>query len=679
MRTTTVLLLVVLFLAPLPATAGPRALDFDTFIKIQRLSKLAVSPDGKLLAYEIGTPDLDGNRIKTQVWVLDTVTGASRQMTHHAKNSGSPKFSPDGKSLYILSARDGARNIWRLPLDGGEARPVTTFDLDVTDYRPLPDGNCIVSLNILKACGTDLACTDKALKEKEDDPVQARVITAPYYRVFDAWQDGTVSHLFLWNAADGTLTDLTPDERHVPPQSLGNDTPFALSPDGGELAYTANRDPHVERSTNHDIFLRDLATGAVTNLTAANRGQDCGPLYSPDGTFIAFARMKREGFEADKQDLVLYDRQKKAFLNLTAGEDLSIAEYQWAPDSKAVWFTAEVHGRHWLYKADIATRTVEVVLRSHNPSSIVVDPGGGAIHFHHQLAHVPKEVFTLDLKTGKTAQRTFINKDLLADVELPPVEELSWKSTDGTTVWGFLMKPPAFNPAKKYPMVVLVHGGPQGNFGDDFHYRWNAEMFAAPGTVVFMPNFRGSTSYGEAYKDAITLHWGDRPYEDIMSGVDFVAATFPFVDGTRIAAAGASYGGYMMNWMAVHTPRFKAIVSHAGLWDIKSKYGCTDELWFPEWEFGGDPYHHPELYEKWNPAAFVLNLEKFRTPMLVVHGALDFRVAESQAFQLFQALQRLGVESKLLYFPDETHFVAKPRNAQLWWKEVLGFIAEHVR
>ena len=532
---------------------------------------------------------------------------------------------------------------------------------------------------VLKACGADLACTDRKLKETEDGPVQARVITAPYYRVFDAWQDGTAAHLFLWKSADGSLADLTPDERSVPPQSLGNDYPFALSPDGAELAYTANRDPRPERSTNHDVFVRDLKTGTVINLTAANRGQDCGPVYSPDGKYLAFSRMKREGFEADKQDLVIYDRQKKAFANLTEQEDLSIGEYRFSPDAKTVWFTAEVHGRNWLYRADVASGRVEAVLKTHNPSNIVVAPKGGAVHFHHQSAHFPKEIFTLDLQTGKTEQRTFINRDLLAGVELPPVEELSWKSNDGTTVWGFLMKPPAFDPSKKYPLMLLVHGGPQGTFGDDFHFRWNAEMFAAPGYVVFMPNFRGSTSYGEAYKDAITRHWGDRPYEDIMTGVDFVAAKFPFVDGSRIAMAGASYGGYMANWLAVQTPRFKAIVSHAGLWDIKSKYGCTDELWFPEWEFGGEPYHHPELYEKWSPSAYVLNLEKFKTPMLVVHGAYDFRVHESQAFQLFQALQRLGVESRFLYFPDESHFVAKPQNAQLWWKEVLGFIGEHVK
>ena len=678
MRKAAALTLSILFILALPVYAG-KALDFDTFIKIQRLSKLAVSPDGALLAYEVGTPDLEGNKIRTQVWLLDTASGAARQMTNHEKNSNDPKFSPDGRSLFVLSARGGARNIWSLPLSGGEARPVTSFPLGINDYEPLADGNFVVSLNVLKECGADLTCTDRKLKETEDGPVQARVITAPYYRVFDAWQDGTAAHLFLWKAADGTLADLTPDERSVPPLSLGNAYPFAFSPDGSELAYTANRDPSPERSTNHDVFLRDMKSGVVTNLTAANRGQDCGPVYSPDGRWLAFSRMKREGFEADKQDLVLYDRQKKAFANLTEQEDLSIGEYRFSPDAKTVWFTAEVHGRNWLYRADVASGRVEAVLKTHNPSNIVVAPKGGAIHFHHQLAHFPKEIFTLDLKTGKTEQRTSINRDLLAGVELPAVEELSWKSNDGTTAWGFLMKPPAFDPSKKYPLMLLVHGGPQGTFGDDFHFRWNAEMFAAPGYVVFMPNFRGSTSYGEAYKDAITRHWGDRPYEDIMSGVDFVTAKFPFVDGDRVAMAGASYGGYMANWLAVQTPRFKCIVSHAGLWDIKSKYGCTDELWFPEWEFGGEPYHHPELYEKWSPSAYVLNLEKFKTPMLVVHGAYDFRVHESQAFQLFQALQRLGVESKFLYFPDESHFIAKPQNAQLWWKEVLGFISEHVK
>lgn len=659
--------------------AAGKPITFDDFIRIKRLNRLAVSPDGKWLAYEVGTPDLDANRIGTQVWMLNTATSETRQMTSHEKNSTNPKFSADGKWLYFLSSRGGRRNIFRLSFTGGEAQQVTPFELDVNTYLPLKDGNFIVSLNIFKECGTDPACTEKKLKAAADAPVQARVITAPYYRVFDEWQNGTLAHLFLWNAADGTLKNLTPDEGHVPPMSLGNDYPFAISPDASELAYTANRDAHPERSTNHDVFLRDLKTGAVVNLTESNRGQDCGPVYSPDGKWLAFSRMKREGFEADKQDLILYDLQKKTFAGLTGKEDLSISEYLFSPNSRTVYFTAEVHGRNRLYKAEVPSGKAAPLVSTHNPTALTADPKGANLYFLSQFSHQPKEVFAANARSGKAEQKTFVNKPLLDTLEMNPVEELSWKSTDGTTVWGFLLKPPGFDPAKRYPLLVLVHGGPQGTFGDDFHYRWNAQMFASPGWVVFMPNFRGSTSYGEAYKDAITQHWGDRPYEDIMSGMEHALSTHPYIDASRKAAAGASYGGYMTNWMAVQTDRFKCLVSHAGLWDIKSKYGCTDELWFPEWEFGGDPYHNPELYEKWSPSTYALNLEKFKTPMLVAHGALDFRVSESQAFQLFQALQRLGVESKMLYFPDETHFVAKPQNAQLWWKEVLGFIADHLK
>ena len=667
-------LTIVLILSTLAWAAAKVPITFDEFIKMKRLNHTALSPDGKLLAYDVGVPDLAANKIRTQVWILDTATGETRQMTNHEKNSNAAKFSPDGKWLYFLTSRNGTRNIYRLPLSGGEAQAVTKFELDVNSYLPLKDGNFIVSLNIFKDCGADTACTDKKLKEADDNPVQAKLITAPYYRVFDEWQNGTLAHLFLWTTADGKLKDLTPDEQQVPPMSLGNDYPYAVSPDEAELAYTANRSPHIERSTNHDVFLRNLKSGAVVNLTEANHGQDCGPVYSPDGKWLAFARMKREGFEADKQDLMLYDRQKKAFANLTEKEDLSVTEYQFSPDSRAVFYTCENHGRHWIYKVDVANGKIKPLMKDMDGDAL--SPGAGAVYFMGQTTALPKEVFALDPSSGKSTQHTFTNRAILEKLDMRPIEEVSWKSTDGTQVWGFILKPPGFNPAKKYPLLVLVHGGPQGTFGDDFHYRWNAQMFAAPGYVVFMPNFRGSTSYGEKYKDAISLHWGDLPYQDIMSGVDYVTTSSSYVDPTRKAAAGASYGGYMINWMATQTDRFRCLVSHAGLWDLYSEYGTTEELWFPEWEYGGDPYTHPDLYKKWSPSTFALNL---KTPMLIVHGGRDFRVGENQAFQIFQALQRLGVESKMLYFPDETHFVAKPKNAQLWWTEVMGFIAEHLK
>lgn len=648
-----------------------QGLLFDDFIKLNRLSNLKISEDGNYLAFEVSKADLEKNKFIKQIWVYIIKENKFLQMTNHERSSSNPKFSKDRKILYFLSSRDGVQNLWGISLDGGEAFKVTDFKVDVEDFYPLKNGDFILNLSIFKECKEDLKCTKEKLKEIEENPVKAKIIENLYYRVFDEWQDGRVAHLFYFNLKENKLSDLTESENHIPPKSLGNAYHFSVSPDENLIAYTTNRDKYPERSTNHDLILLNLKDKNTQNITEKNRGCDFGPIFSPDGKYILFSRMKREGFEADKVDLILYNLTSKEEKNLTENIDISVSEYSFFEDK--IYFTAQVHKDINLYQIELKNFKIDLILKGQSVSNL--NPSKEIIYFLNQKTTFPPEIFSFNLKDKKTKKLSSFNDEILSKLKLNEVEEISYKSYDGTEVYGLILKPPSFDEGKKYPMVVLLHGGPQWAFTDTFHYRWNAQIFASDGYFIFMPNFRGSTGYGEKYKEAITRNWGSYPYEDVLSGVEYLTEKFKFIDKEKMAAAGASYGGYLANWIATHNHPFKCIISHAGLWDLKSKYGTTDELWFPEWEFGGDPYSSPELYEKWSPSSYAKNL---RVPMLIIHGAKDFRVSENQAFQIFTALKRLGVEAKLLYFPDETHFVSKPKNSFLWWKEVLGFLRENL-
>lgn len=646
-------------------------LTFDEFIKLDRLSNLKLSEDGNFLAFEISKADLGKNKFDKQIWLYKINENKFLKLTNNPKPSSSPNFSKEGKSLYFLSSRDGIRNIYEINLDGGEASKITDFPIDVEEYYPLKDGNFILRFSIFLECKEDLNCTKEKLEELERNPVKAKVIENLYYRVFDEWQDGRVSHLFLYNSKEKILKDLTRDEENVPPKSLGNNLHFSVSLDENFISYVTNRDKHIERSTNHDIILLNLKNFYSENITEKNKGCDFGPLFSPSGNYLLFSRMKREGYESDKVDLILQDLKTKKENNLTEDLDISVSEY--IISKEKIYFKAQYHKDFYLYSIDLKNFKKEIILKGNSPSFL--NQINGKIYFLNQKITYPPEIFSYNLNKNELKQLSFFNKEILEPLKLKDLEEFSYKSSDGNQVWGLLLKPPFFDEKKKYPLVVLLHGGPQWAFTDTFHYRWNAQIFASAGYIVFMPNFRGSTGYGEKYKEAITKNWGSYPYEDVISGVNYLIKKYPFIDSEKIAAAGASYGGYLSNWIATHQHPFKCIVSHAGIWDIKSKYGTTDELWFPEWEFGGDPYNNPELYEKWSPSSYAKNL---KVPMLIIHGANDFRVSENQAFQIFTALKRQGIEAKFLYFPDETHFVSKPKNAKLWWEEVLNFLKKYL-
>ncbi|HHJ52963.1 MAG TPA: S9 family peptidase, partial [Caldithrix abyssi] len=480
--------------------------------------------------------------------------------------------------------------------------------------------------------------------------------------------------VFIADADGQNIKDVTPGDYDTPPLDLGSGHDYTFSPDGKEICFVRNTDPMVAASTNNDLFIEDLATGKISRLTA-NKGNDNNPNYSPDGRYIAYASMERAGFEADRQRLMLYDRQTKATRELTKGFDLSVSSILWSPDGKEIYFTVAENGSISLYRVAIADAKITPVLKGHYISAVQF-AGKNQLVFKEQSEAMPYEIFSLDLKSGKRTRLTHINDERLKQLALSQLEPFSFTGAKGDVVHGFIMKPPFFDPNKKYPAIELIHGGPQGAWTNDFHYRWNYQMFAAPGYVIFMINFHGSRGYGQAFTDAVSKDWGGAPYRDILIGTEYVLSHYPFIDRERVGAAGASYGGFMINWIAGADNPFKCLVSHDGVYEQVSMYGATEELWFPEWEFNGTPWQKGSLYQKWNPANRAAN---FKTPTLVIHGEHDYRVPYTQGLQMFTALQRQGVESKLLFFPDEDHFVRKPQNARLWWKTVHEWFASHLK
>jgi dipeptidyl aminopeptidase/acylaminoacyl peptidase len=473
----------------------------------------------------------------------------------------------------------------------------------------------------------------------------------------------------------GKTMDLTPGEYDTPPIDLGGNWDYAFSPDSKEIAFTRNPDTLVAISTNNEIYIVPV-TGGVPKNISNNPANDSQPLYSPNGKYIAFRMMRRAGFEADRRELVLYERASGKLINLTGTFDYSVNDVVWSPDSKSLFFNADDKGNVSIFNVVVSDKKVTTILDKGFNTSLRLTPDGKTIVLTEETAKLPTELFSIDVDGKTLKQITFINTEKVSPLEMNSLENFWFEGATGTHVQGFVLKPPFFSDKNKYPLIFLVHGGPQGQWGDDFHYRWNTQMFASRGYVVVMINPRGSTGYGQKFTDEISKDWGGKVYEDLMKGLDYVLKTYSFIDGNRMAAAGASYGGYMMNWILGHTDCFRCIVSHDGVFNPASAYGTTEELWFNEWEFGGTPYKNPELYKKWSPMEYVQN---FKTPTLVIHGQQDFRLDVSEGFQLFTALQRQGVKSKMLYFPDEFHFVAKPQNAELWYKTVLDWIDENTK
>jgi dipeptidyl aminopeptidase/acylaminoacyl peptidase len=674
-----ILLIVPFVLAPLAGAASAadqRGIAFDDLISFGRIGAFAVSPDGKLVAFELTRFDKDDNSSNTDIYLVPVAGGKPWAFVRSDADDSSPAWSADGARLAFLSDRGGTSQVWVIPVDGGEAKKITDIPTGVSNFVWSPDGRTIALTSSVYPECADMKCNEKTLGDAKNAKVKGRLVDHLLFRHWNSWRNGKWSHLFVAGIDGSSLVEVNKGRTDVPPIALGGDRDVDFAPDGSELCFVMNPDSFPAASTNNDLYVMSLPGGAPVPITASNRGNDNNPRYSPDGRFIAYRSMPRPGFEADRTRLMLYDRRTRAISNLTETFDYAIDDFAWSGDSKTLFFSVEDRGRRATGKVSIRGGDAALVIRGGYDTKFALTPDGKYIVFARQSATSPVELYRATTKGKGITPLTAVNAEALAGLAMNPVEEYWYDGALGAKIHCYLVKPPFFEEGAKYPLVLLIHGGPQGSFGDDFHYRWNSQMFASPGYVVAMLNPHGSTGYGQAFTDEISGDWGGAPFEDVMKGVAFLKS-LPFVDGTRVAAAGASYGGYMVNWLEGNTDGvFRCLVSHDGVYNLESMYGGTEELWFPEWEFKGTPWTNPEMYAKWSPHRFAAN---FKTPCLVVHGEQDFRVPFTEGLQFFTALQRKGVPSKFLYFPDEGHFVQKPLNAELWWRTLHEWFAEYLK
>ena len=678
---------------------------FEDMMALKRVGAPVPSPDGKWVVFDCEDVDLAANTKISHLWIVPASGGESRRLNPTPIHEERPRFSPDGKRLIWTSKATDPTQIWMCDFDPqagqllGKPHQVTSISTGADGAIWSPDGKNIVFVSAVYPDCKDDACNKQRDEELKKSKVKAKIFSRLFYRHWNAFTEFKRSHLFvipaeavvaavvptaepnvqaLGTSASTTPRDLTPGDHDVPPFHLGGQDTYAISPDGQEVAYTSNIDEVEATSTNNEIFVVPISGGTAKKISTSP-GADTTPLYSPNGKYLAWRSQARAGFEADKWRLLVQDRQTGKTRDLTEKFDRSVGSFDWQPDSSSIAFAAEDHGEAPIYFTPVVRELQEPLpIRQVFHADDLKYGTGSQLYFTRMSVAAPNEIWGRSVGRTRGAENaapwpiTHMNDTVLSKIDMQPLESFTFKGANDDKVQGFMVKPPGFDPNKKYPLKFLIHGGPQGAWGNSWTYRWNAELFAATGNyVVVMINFHGSTGYGQKFTDSISGDWGGKPYVDLMKGLDYVEKTYPFIDKNREAALGASYGGYMANWLLGHMNRFKCIVSHDGMFNAVSAYGTTEELWFAEWEFKGPPWKNRELYRKWSPHEYAQN---FKTPTLVVHGQLDYRLDVSQGFDLFTTLQILKVPSKMLYFPDEGHWVLKPQNSRLWYKTVDDWV-----
>jgi dipeptidyl aminopeptidase/acylaminoacyl peptidase len=694
MRRLQFLLLSLLTLVALPDVArAAHPFGVDDMLALKRLGGFDLSPDGKWVAYAVTSVGED-YKTHASIWLAPlgplattgpSVPSSPRQLTQGHKRDREPRFSPDGKTLAFISDRDGEPQVYLIDLEGGEARPLTHSALGVESFTWSPDGKFLVyAAMVYPECtnGDVEACTRDRAERIKKAPSSGRVVERLLYRHWDTWQEGRRSHLLRIERTGGTARDLTPGNFDAPYFSLGGAAGYDISPDGKTLVYASNHDKVEAISTNSDLWEMSSSGGPARCLTCDNPAFDGSPHFSPDGRYVAFRSQRVPGYESDRFELRVYDRKAQKIRPLTADFDQWVEDYTWSPDSRRLYFVAPEKARQPIFSVAIEGGPVTPETPDTKASAADLHMLGGRasaptlIYVETSLTQ-PAELVRRVLGPGGQASKppervTHLNDSALAAVTMGEVRERWVTSTDGTKVHALMVLPPGADEKKKYPALMWVHGGPQGGWQYAWSYRWNPQVLAAAGYVVYLPNPRGSYGYGQAFVRGVSGDWGGKVYDDLMRGADDLES-LPFVDKGRIGAAGASFGGFMMNWFQGHTTRFKALFCHDGIANQEAMY-ATEEMWFPEFEFQGKPWDS-QLYRKWSPMTAA---DKFKTPELIVHGEKDYRIPVEQAYLMYALLQRQGVPSKLLLFPDENHWVLKPANSRLWYATMIDWFHEYL-
>ncbi|MET0497261.1 MAG: S9 family peptidase [Steroidobacteraceae bacterium] len=661
--------------------AGKTPFSATDLVRLQRVSEPAISPDGKTVVFTVRETDMNANRGRTDLWSLDLATKGAlpRRLTSHPENDGGAQWSTDGRFVYFLSSRSGSSQVWRLPsTGGGEAQPVTQLPLDVGSFKLAPDNvRLAVSVDVFADC-TDFACSSDRLDQDAKLKTSGKVHDRIFVRHWDSWSDGRLTRLFVLNLQDGRVTGdpvaLTSTlDADVPSRPFGDATEYSFSPDSATVVFSARIKGASEPwSTNFDIYEVPSQGGEPRNLTAANPAWDAQPIFSPDGSMLAWRSMKRPGFEADRFEIIVTDRKTGTRRELTTAWDRSIDAMAFSADGKSIYALADQFGQHPLWSIDVKTGKPTMVTGPGHVENFSV--GERDIVFTLSSLKSPAELYTATVKGGDLRELPRINSDYFASLSVGEPEQFTFAGAGGETVYAHVVKPVGFVAGKHYPVAFIVHGGPQVSFGNQWSYRWNAQTYAGAGYASVFVDFHGSPGYGQAFTDSISGDWGGKPLEDLQKGLAAALEKYSFLDSKRVCALGASYGGYMMNWIAGNWAEpFQCLVTHAGIFDSRFMGYSTEELWFDEWEHGGTPYEKPENYEKFNPVNYVAQWTK---PMMVIHGQRDYRVPYSQGIAAFTALQRRGIPSRLLIYPDENHWVLKPANSVQWHEEVLKWLGQ---
>jgi dipeptidyl aminopeptidase/acylaminoacyl peptidase len=665
----------VLLLVTTAAIAQPRTYTIEDLLKVRRVADPQVSPDGTRVAFTVGDVNYDANRVVNQIYVVSIAGGNPKQLTNGQSSSSAPRWSPDGKKIAFTTEGQ----LWTMDSDGDHKDQVTKISTGAAAPVWSPDGKWIAfTSDVYPDCADD-DCNKKRDETNEASKVKAHITTRLLFRHWDEWRDAKRTHVFVVSSKGGNARDITQGDFDSPPYAAASGVDFAFSPDSTELAYLRNPDKVEATSTNSDIYVVSLNGGSAKNITQSNHGYDVGPIYSADGRFIVYRSQATAGFESDRWRLMVYNRATGTSTEITRGFDQQVDEAVLSKDGN-VYFTAGERGKSPVFRVALTGGTVQKVVPNVFASSLRVTADGKRLVFAGSSLASPAEIYAVNVDGSSLNPLTSVNAQLMSQAKLAKAEEIEWTGALGKKIHGFIVKPNNFDPSRKYPLLVLIHGGPQGAWSDNWGYRWNPQVFANAGYVVFTPNPRGSTGYGQQFVNEISGDWGGKAYVDIMNGVADVLRRSPFIDRNQIGAAGASYGGYMINWIEGHNNdprfRFKVLVCHDGVFNLTSMYGATEELWFPEWEFKGTPWSNPAMYSRWSPHNFINN---FNTPILIIHGELDFRVPFGDGLQLYTAVQRKGIDSKFLSFPDEGHWVLKPQNSNLWYHTVLDWIDKYLR